>query len=95
MPRAKPTPLSDTLLPVAKGAAAPAPEPGRRRREAPQETRISMTFRIKANTYEDLRRLAFEERVSQQAIVDEALHLLITKRKDGSTVARLHTSMEA
>ena len=46
MPKAKAAPLSDNLLPIAKGAAMLAPEPGRQRRE-PGEDRVSMTFRIR------------------------------------------------
>jgi hypothetical protein len=90
MRKAKPTPLSDALLPVRKGEAAPAPEPGRQRR-ASTEDRVAMTFRLKADDYEYLRRSAFEARMSQQALLDEAIKLL---RNGGSTVARLHASME-
>jgi hypothetical protein len=90
MPKAKATPLNETLLPIRKGAAVPAPEPGKRRREPPQD-RVSMTFRLKADDYEYLRRTAFEARSSQQALIDEALKLL---RNGGRTVSRLHASME-
>jgi len=95
MPKAKATPLSETLLPIPKGAAVPAPEPGRRRREVPQD-RVSMTFRLRTEHYETLRRAAFEARVSQQALLDEALEKLCLeqRRNDGSTVARLHATME-
>ena len=75
MPKAKPTPLSDNLLPIAKGAAVPAPEPGRQRRE-PAEDRVSMTFRIRREDHDYLRRLAFETRRPQQSFVDDALELL-------------------
>ena len=91
MPKAKPTPLSEALLPVKKGTAVPAPEPGRRR-EAPQD-RVAMTFRITTDAYETLRRLAFETRCSQHALVDEALELLTDKHgvkpdhKHGRTAA--------
>jgi hypothetical protein len=95
MPKAKATPLSETLLPIPKGAAVPAPEPGKRRREVPQD-RVSMTFRLRAEHYETLRRAAFDARVSQQALLDEALEkwCLEHRRNGGSTVARLHRSME-
>jgi len=79
MPKARATPLSDSLLPIPKGEAMPAPEPGRRRTNAPQD-RVSMTFRITADAHEHLRRLAYENRLSQQTLVDEALELLVAKR---------------
>jgi len=72
MPRPMRVPLSDTLVTIKKGEAAPAPEPDRAR-EAPAVKRIAMTFRITAAAYERLRLRAFETRVSQQAIVDQAL----------------------
>ena len=72
MPRAMRVPLSDALVTVKKGDAAPAPEPGRGR-EAPVPKRVPMTFRITETAYERLRRMAFETRVSQQALVDQAL----------------------
>jgi hypothetical protein len=77
MPKAKPTPLSENLMPIQKGAAMPLPEPGRQR-EAPQD-RVSMTFRITVPAHELLWRLAYETRQSQQALVDEALELLAVK----------------
>jgi hypothetical protein len=79
MPKPKAAPLSERLVSVTKGAAAPAPEPGRPRRE-PIEKRVSMTFRIRADDYEFLRRAAFDARTSQQALVDQAIKLL---RNDG------------
>ena len=95
MPKAKATPLSETLMPVPKGQAVPAPEPGRRRREVPQD-RVSMTFRLRAEHYETLRRAAFDARVSQQALLDEALEkwCLEQRRNGDSTVAKLHATME-
>jgi Ribbon-helix-helix domain len=45
------------------------------------EKRVSMTFRLTAETYEWLRRTAFETRVSQQALVDKALDRL--RSEDG------------
>ena len=95
MPKAKATPLNPTLLPIPKGTATPAPEPGRRRREVAQD-RVSMTFRLKAEHYETLRRAAFEGRVSQQALLDEALErwCLEQQSSGGGTVARLHATME-
>jgi hypothetical protein len=95
MPKAKATPLSETLLPIPKGTAVPAPEPGRRRREVPQD-RVSMTFRLRTEHYEMLRRAAFEARVSQQALLDEALEkwCLEQRRNGGSIVAQLHASVE-
>ena len=89
MPKAKRTPLSDNLLPIAKGAAVPAPEPGRQRRE-PAEDRVAMTFRIRRADHDYLRQLAFETRRPQQTFVDDALEVL---RNSGSTVAR--ASMKA
>jgi hypothetical protein len=89
MPKAKPTPLSDNLLPIAKGPALPTPEPGRQRRE-PVEDRVSMTFRLRREDHDYLRRLAFETRRPQQSFVDDALKLL---RDHGSKLA--HASMEA
>jgi hypothetical protein len=82
MPRPMPVPLSDGLVVVAKGAAAPAPEPGRRN-EPVAEKRVSMTFRLTAETYEWLRRTAFEARTSQQALLDEALDRLRAERSRG------------
>jgi hypothetical protein len=81
MPKAKPTPLSDSLLPkIQKGEAAPAPEPGKLARAAVSPKRISTTYRITEETHEALRRLAFELRIPQQALVDEGLELVIAKR---------------
>jgi hypothetical protein len=79
MPRQTPVPLSDTLVTIKKGEAAPAPEPDRRR-EAPPLKRVSMTFRITESAYERLRRQAFETRVSQQALVDQALEQFLAQR---------------
>ena len=95
MPKAKAAPLHETLLPIPKGAAVPAPEPGKRRREVPQD-RVSMTFRLRSEHYETLRRAAFDARVSQQALLDEALEKWCREQQSngGSTVARLHASME-
>jgi len=95
MPKAKATPLSETLLPIPKGAAVPAPQPGRRRREVPQD-RVSMTFRLRTEHYETLRRAAFEARVSQQALLDEALEKWCREqeRSNDSLAAKLHASME-
>ncbi|MBV8497127.1 MAG: hypothetical protein JO361_10125 [Gammaproteobacteria bacterium] len=72
MPKAKAAPLTDKLLSIPKGDATATPEPGKRRRQ-PGEERVSMTFRLKAEHYEHLRRAAFEAHVSQQALLDEAL----------------------
>ncbi len=72
MPRAPRVPLSEDLVTVKKGHAAPAPEPARER-AAPLPKRVPMTFRITETAYERLRRMAFETRVSQQALVDQAL----------------------
>jgi hypothetical protein len=71
-------PLSDTLVTVKKGNAAPAPEPGGGR-AAPVPKRVPMTFRITETAYERLRRMAFETRVSQQALVDQALERFFTE----------------
>jgi hypothetical protein len=78
MPRAQHVPLSDSLVTIKKGEAAPAPEPGRRR-DAPVPERVSMTFRITKPAYERLRRMAFEGRVPQQALVDQALEQFFAK----------------
>jgi hypothetical protein len=72
MPRPMRVPLSDSLVTVPKGEAAPAPLPGRKPTAAPIK-RVSMTFRITEAAYERLRREAFERRVPQQALVDQAL----------------------
>jgi hypothetical protein len=77
MPRSTRVPLSDALVTVRKGDAAPAPAPGRAR-EAPVSKRVPMTFRITETAYERLRRMAFETRVSQQALVDQALERFLT-----------------
>jgi hypothetical protein len=79
MPRPLHVPLSDTLVTVPKGEAAPAPAPGRRRVAAAVE-RVPLTFRITATSYERLRRMAFETRVSQQALVDQALDRFFAER---------------
>jgi hypothetical protein len=79
MPRAKPVPLTDNLVQIKKGEAAPAPEPGRPK--APTTRRVAMTFRITEDAYERLRRMAFETRVSQQALVDQALDRLFAERQ--------------
>ena len=46
--------------------------------------------------YETLRRAAFDARVSQQALLDEALEkwCLEQRRNGDSTVAKLHATME-
>lgn len=80
MPRPQHVPLSDGLVTIKKGEAAPAPEPGRRGRRAPLPERVSMTFRITKPAYERLRRMAFETRVSQQALVDQALEQFFAER---------------
>jgi hypothetical protein len=46
-----------------------------------------MTFRLRTEDYEHLRRMAFEDRTSQQALVDEALTLLIRQRNTGRAAA--------
>ncbi len=79
MPRPQHVPLSDTLVTIKKGEAAPAPEPGRRRKDVSVK-RVPMTFRITEAAYERLRRMAFESRVSQQALVDQALERLFAER---------------
>lgn len=71
MPRPMRVPLSDSLVTIKKGEAAPAT--GRRRQEAPAVERVPLTFRITTASYERLRRMAFEARNSQQALVDQAL----------------------
>ena len=70
-------PLSATLVRVEKGEAAPTPTPGQR--EALPLKRVPMTFRITETAYEKLRRRAFETRVSQQALVDQALDQFLTE----------------
>ena len=82
MPRTNRVPLTDDLVVVSKGSAAPTPEPGRRVEPSP-EKRVSMTFRITEGTYEWLRRKAFDTRVSQQALVDKALGLLQAQDNGG------------
>jgi hypothetical protein len=80
MPRPMRVPLSDSLVTVPKGEATPAPAPGRRRREAPDVERVPLTFRITTASHERLRRMAFETRVSQQALVDQALDQFFAER---------------
>ena len=80
MPRALRVPLSDALVTVKKGHAAPAPEPGGGR-ATPVPKRVAMTFRITETAYERLRRMAFETRVSQQALVDQALERFFTEHQ--------------
>jgi hypothetical protein len=72
MSRLPHVPLSDGLVRINKGEAAPTPEPNRRKQPEPAK-RVPMTFRITETAYEQLRRRAFELRVSQQALVDQAL----------------------
>ena len=75
-------PLSATLVRVEKGEAAPTPAPGQR--DAPPALkRVPMTFRITETAYEKLRRRAFEMRVSQQALVDQALDQFLTEHHHG------------
>jgi hypothetical protein len=83
MPRPQAVPLNDALVVVPKGGAAPAPQPGRRPEPQAAEKRIALTFRITEGTYEWLRRTAFDARVSQQALVDQALDLLRAERSRG------------
>jgi Ribbon-helix-helix domain len=78
MPRAMRVPLSNSLVTIKKGEAAPAT--GRRRQEAPAVERVALTFRITTASYERLRRMAFETRVSQQSLVDQALDRLFAER---------------
>jgi Ribbon-helix-helix domain len=80
MPRPMRVPLSNTLVTVPKGEAAPAPAPGRRRPVVPAIERVPLTFRITTASYERLRRMAFETRVSQQALVDQALDRFFADR---------------
>jgi Ribbon-helix-helix domain len=81
MPRAKPVPLTDNLVQIKKGEALPAPEPsGRKTVPATSVKRVAMTFRITEEAYERLRRMAFETRLSQQALVDQALDRLFAER---------------
>jgi Ribbon-helix-helix domain len=75
MPRAQHVPLSDSLVTIKKGEAAPAPE----RVPSPVPERVSMTFRITKPAYERLRRMAFEGRVPQQSLVDQALEQFFAK----------------
>jgi hypothetical protein len=82
MPRPQAVPLGDALVLVPKGGAAPAPQPGRRA-EPPGEKRVALTFRFTPDTYEWLRRTTFDARVSQQALVDQALGLLRAQRSHG------------
>ena len=78
MPRPRTVPLSDSLVTFKKGEAAPAAEPNRRQ-EPPQVKRVPMTFRITETAYEQLRLRAFEKRVSQQALVDQALDQFLAR----------------
>jgi hypothetical protein len=73
MSRQMRVPLSDALVTIKKGEAAPAAAEPDRRREPPPAKRVPMTFRITETAYERLRQKAFETRVSQQALVDQAL----------------------
>ena len=41
---------------------------------------MPLTFRITTTSYERLRRMAFETRVSQQALVDQALDRFFAER---------------
>ena len=72
MPKPLRVPLSDSLVTIKKREATPAPEPAPRI-EPPPPKRVPMTFRITETAYERLRRRAFETRLSQQALVDQAL----------------------
>jgi hypothetical protein len=51
-----------------------------------------MTFRLRSEHYETLRRAAFDASVSQQALLDEALEKWCREQQSngGSTVARKH-----
>jgi cytochrome c556 len=60
-------------------ASEPAPEPGPPS-DAPAIKRVAMTFRTTEAAYERLRRRASETRVSQQAIVDQALDYFLGER---------------
>ena len=60
-------------------ASEPAPEPGPPS-DAPAIKRVAMTFRTTESAYERLRRRASETRVSQQAIVDQALDYFLGER---------------
>jgi hypothetical protein len=42
-----------------------------------------MTLRIPEASYERLRRLAIETRLSQQALADQAVNLLLAERSSG------------
>jgi hypothetical protein len=81
MPRPVHVPLSDSLVTIKKGEAAPASESVRQREKAPAPERVAMTFRITTAAYELLRRMAFETRVSQQALVDQALDRFFAERE--------------
>jgi hypothetical protein len=79
MPRPMRTPLTENLVTVAKGQAAPAPEPGRQVKP-PEEERVATTYRLPASLYKRLRRAAFEAEQSQQAMVEEAIDAHLTAR---------------
>ena len=74
MSRPMRVPLSDSLVTVPKGEAVPAAAPGRRPKEKAPE-RVPLTFRLTPDDYEQLRRMAFETRVSQQSLLDQGKHL--------------------
>ena len=63
------TPLTETLVTVAKGQAAPAPDPGRPARP-PEGARVAVTYRLPTALYRRLRKAAFDADQSQQAIVE-------------------------
>ena len=53
---------------------------------------MPLTFRITTASHERLRRMAFETRVSQQSLVDQALDQFFAEQAD--MVAWLHASMQ-
>ena len=70
MARQRPMPLSEGLVTVGKGEAAPVTQTGRRETAAP-EPRVAITFRLTEAAHEWLRAESYRTRRTKQAIVDE------------------------
>ena len=83
MPRVQHVPLSDALVTIRKGEAAPAPDPDQHR-DAPVPNRVAITFRLTEAAHEWLRLRAFETRKTKQAIVDEMFASCMVDKNHGS-----------
>ena len=82
MARQQPTPISDRLVTVDKGKAAPVASPGQPA-VAAEPPRVPITFRLTEAAHEWLRDEAYRTRQTKQAIVDAMFASYIEKTRHG------------